>query len=53
MISSTNRDMLEINIRVASLLRLKESSDAIKRHQTELEATVDETRTESAAESQR
>jgi putative two-component system response regulator len=35
-------DMLEINIRVASLLRLKESNDAIKRHQSELEVMVDQ-----------
>jgi len=35
-------DMVEMNVRVASLLRLKESHDIVKRHQTELEATVEQ-----------
>ncbi len=35
-------DTMEISVRVASLLRLKESHDTIKRHQTELEAMVEQ-----------
>jgi len=35
-------DMVEMNVRVASLLRLKESHDTIKRHQAELEAMVEQ-----------
>ncbi len=35
-------DMVEMNVRMASLLRLKASHDIIKRHQAELEATVEQ-----------
>ncbi len=35
-------DMVEMNVRLMSLLRLKESHDTIKRHQTELESVVEQ-----------
>jgi len=35
-------DMVEMNVRLASLLRLKESHDTVKQHQAELEATVEQ-----------
>src|SRR5208337_1037050 len=33
-------DMLELKVRIASLLQMKEAQDAIKRHRAELEETV-------------
>jgi two-component system, NtrC family, response regulator AtoC len=34
-------DMLELKVRIASLLQMKEAQDAIKRHRAELEETVE------------
>jgi two-component system response regulator AtoC len=44
-------DKLELRVRVASLLRMKEAQDAIKRHRAELEAEV-ERRTAELSESE-
>lgn len=45
-------DRIEVTVRVASLLRMKKAQDTIKRHQAELEETIDK-RTAALLESER